>query len=471
MKKALALLLSMMMIAVTLLAGCGGNNSNSGNNGNSGNASEISDSSDKAGGPKELVIIVGKHANAKKPDPEIIRNRRSMIEDCFEITQDGNGYKATAHITVIVSDGKPGAVRITGKNGEDILTCSANVIENLKSRVSQRVNEIIDFLVDDNLRADDPEVDMVGALTEAGKVFASSKLNAYNLLVLDTGISTAGSFDMNSPVTDMMKMSNEEILNVLSDKLPRFPENTSVEMIGLGDVCGTQGAFLDAEMDNRFVDFMTSLFDKTGAVLKEKIVPAVHQQGSTDASGKSNEMIYTETNTLYPYVHSVILYDATKPNVVPAPISLNPEAFAVKLDSGVCQFEPDSAEFKDENQVNTTLNTLKGALEDYINKTNYKLYVVGSIAKISPDSDHRSDEVSAARAAAIAEKLVKEYEVPENRVAIIDAGTTKFSWRAAEEFPNGQQDDEAMEKNRVVAIIGQNATDQFNELKSAGYIS
>ena len=56
---------------------------------------------------------------------------------------------------------------------------------------------------------------------------------------------------------------------------------------------------------------------------------------------------------------------------------------------------------------------------------------------------------------------MNRYSVPDDRIEIIDAGTTPFSWRNADEFPDGtaaSYDMAAAQKNRVVAIISENSS-------------
>ena len=67
--------------------------------------------------------------------------------------------------------------------------------------------------------------------------------------------------------------------------------------------------------------------------------------------------------------------------------------------------------------------------------------------------------------------LINDYAVPADRIVVIDAGTTEFSWRNANEFSSGSltQDPAEAQKNRVVAIISDNSP-LVEELKATGYL-
>ena len=65
--------------------------------------------------------------------------------------------------------------------------------------------------------------------------------------------------------------------------------------------------------------------------------------------------------------------------------------------------------------------------------------------------------------------LINDFGINSERIKVVDAGTTIFPWRDADEFPNGVYDPIAAQKNRVVAIISSDAP-WFEKLKENGYV-
>lgn len=145
-------------------------------------------------------------------------------------------------------------------------------------------------------------------------------------------------------------------------------------------------------------------------------------------------------------------------------VEIDEPIIAVKFHTSDLGFEPDKATFMDINQAHHAINTIVSELEKFLNETDYKIFVVGSIAKTSPDRTDRHNVTSMERAQAVTDMLIKEYDVPENRIVVIDAGVTEFSWR------NANEDDGPKQANRVVAIISENTSDLVQELRNNGYI-
>ena len=229
-------------------------------------------------------------------------------------------------------------------------------------------------------------------------------------------------------------------------------------------------------MGERFAEFWTKLFETAGMTIRGSITPASGSGSgyyNPDSPVAPEDMIYAEGGSLYPYVSCVTLYEKEKETVVPTEMNLNPKAFAVILSSGTCRFQPDSPiELADENQFIQTIQKIQPALEEYLNQTNDAVYVVGSIARTDVNEGEHNDDglpedeqISTGRAKTIANRLVEKYNVPADRIKIIGAGTNIFPWRNADEFPNGVWSNANAEKNRVVVILGENATDQIQKLK------
>lgn len=403
-----------------------------------------------------LVIIAGRHANANMytKDMLIEANVKNMIKDAIKLYQDEDGkYCAKGQVYVIVSDGYPTEATIEFDQKIDLsgyLECRNNTEKGRKLRVNQMVDGIMDFLTSKDLMADDEEVDLLAALGEAQVILENSDAKEKKILVLDTGVNTTGYFDMS--VIDIQKGTPNEVIDSLPDGAIPNLKGTNVQFVNLGNVAKPQ---VDLRKDSSFKKQLTSVWaniiKRSGGRLEKNL---------TFTKSKGKPMIYSEDNKGYPYVKTIEFRKAETVSNKPVP-----------LPTSALGFKANSAEFKDEAQAINVITSRTTDLMNYLNENpNEKIYVVGSIAKDSQDLNKPSSVISANRANKVAEVLVNKCKLPANRIVTIDAGTTKFTWRDKEEYPNGKLNVANQESNRIVMIIPESYTREVQELKDAKYI-
>lgn len=424
--------------------------------------------------PQSLVIILGNHANARKLTKDTLgEDITKQIERCINVTKGTNSYTIKAHVSVIVCDGKPESVPIVNENGENFLTNEAPNEKLLAAYKEEMVDNIIDFLMSDNLKANDEEVDLLSAIDEGQKILNADQGYGHNMLIVDTGICTSG--DLNMTTLNISEGEASEVLSRIEDGIPNI-DGTVVTFKGLGNVGGKQDDLSGNALTRRFLDIWRGIIVDYGhgTLLNDSLMIAPH----------SGDDLFSEKNGGdYPWVTQVVFKDETGA-IIPTPSftikTKTPEnvpSVTLKFDETSIGFVAQSTEFLDES---VAISILDGAVVNIVNFLNDSvesdgfIYVVGSIAKVHPEDDYHEDPYASGRAQKVVDTLLERYkDLPKDRIKIIDAGTTEFSWRNAVEFPDGTEasrDLEAMSKNRVVAIFSNTCTDLEQELRDAGYV-
>lgn len=421
----------------------------------------------------ELVIIVGRHANANLYTEDMISNVENLIMDSFSYWQDSSTkkYCARANISVIVSDGNPTIFPITingSSNVNEILYTETNTTQKRDKNIKEIVDNIKLFLRSDDLCADDEEVDLLAAISEAQTILDASSLEQKHVLILDTGITTSGFLDMRT--IDIRTGTVEEIINdkIPSKAFPLFNDEVKGTFLGLGNVASPQSILRnDNEFKTRLKELWTGILEKCNVKLEEEI---------HFAASEGDSMMWYEDESGYPYV-GVVLFEMDKLKVEDEenlPSVDNPIVHPTKpwdIKAAALGFKGDSAEFKNELVAKELIKGYALEIIEYLNSyPEEKIYVCGSIAKVTPDKDCESHTLSEARAQKVADILINDFGIPKERIIVIDAGTTKFSWRNNEEFPNGTLNRENQQNNRVVEIIPESCVSEIEELRSAGYI-
>lgn len=419
--------------------------------------------------PVALVIIAGRHANAKMYTRQMIEKASEYIRKSFVTTHDNSGYTSTAQVSVIVCDGKPEKVDLVS-NGKDIRTYTSGNIADLNNQKGDFVNELTDFLLSDSLKSNDAEVDLLGAIRKAQNILDTYPESEHHILILDTGITTAGSLDMSA--INIMENSCEDIAEKISDAIPHL-DGTYVTFEGLGNVAEPQCEITSTAGQDKLEELWSTILRYGHAELTSQL--------NYNDSENSTIMAYNESNPeSYREVSSISFYNSKEPSVEPNPVQIEHEektkeaTIAVRLQtSDLGGFVPDKDILMNEQKAIATLNTLSNDLSKFLSETEYKLYVVGSVAKVRPgkEGDLRSDDLAEKRAKTVVKLLTEKYNVPAERMIIINAGTTTFSWRNADEYINNSptQVDSEAQKNRVVAIISENSS-LVEELRNNGYV-
>lgn len=436
-----------------------------------------------------MVIIIGNHANANRATAEELDELLTdKLEQCITRYKDGEEYCLKANVTVIVLDGDPETVDVF-LDGETVeLKASAMSIEKVMREQEYIIKDIKAFLLEDSLRADDEEVDMLAAVAEA-KIILDQYIGTEmekHIVIYDTGISTDGFFDMKK--INIQDGTVGQVLGQLPDGATYDLSGITITFGGLGNVAGNQ---MDLREDSLFTERLSAVwkeyflscnvkainpdenssFNKINFAKRGKDPMLCVEEDPDKSSEEPDGNKDQNEDNYYPYV-SAIPFRLSEKEV--DKIVQGKSDTPIVLKSVDLGFKGDSAEFKDKDQAYAAMDSYKDVFTLVKEYPEIVLYVVGSRAKTKPTEETlANDKLSRERAEAVAKVLKSRYGVPESQIVIIDAGTQTLSWRNSVEFPDGtwgSKDRVAMMNNRTVAIIPNTYTALIQELVDLGEI-
>lgn len=412
--------------------------------------------------PISLVIIVGRHANAGKPTVEMIKTAKGLILKSYTapLKESEGNWSSTANVSIIVTDGFPTPVEIPA----DLLTISGLPYkQNVEDDIDSYADRITQLLMSDEVKADDTEVDLIQALEQA-RILLNGKENKY-ILILDTGITTTGHFDMRR--INIMDGQPEEVVNRLPQE--QLPDLNGITVIfeGIGNVPNdpTNGQTKTFSTNQEAKKALKAVWME----LLENRCKATLYGNDIGETTPGEDQPYAEGEDGYPYVSTVAFLAPLPPDpVVPSvpPVTKDEEVPPPieEIFNATTFFKGNSTEFVDPDGASAILFITAEKVRDFLNDervANERIYVIGSIANTSENLQITTSKYSDGRANTVAnelKRLLKDTGVDINRIVPIDAGTTVFSWRNTNEFDsNGAWQDSLAQKNRVVAILSSNS--------------
>ena len=414
-----------------------------------------------------LVIIAGKHANANfYTEQDMPEEVNTLIERSIAYSGDENdGYQAKAQVAVIVSDSRPTMEAVSDAGVK--LSCEGYNAYVINEGVKEIQKSLRNYVCSSQLMAGEEEVDLLGAISEAKLILDGYPDAEKHILILDTGITTAGMLRMQ--YVNILQGEVDDVLSQIKDGAFTDLSNINVTFKNLGNVSEPQKIARDDDtVKTRLTSLWTSIIQRCNGRLVGSI-------GFSNVQGTPMKYHDTLDKSGYPFVTSVSLkpYELL---VKPSPEPDEPpiiEIDPITLETADLGFLPDSAEFRSEENANQKISQYTGNLIAYLNDNpENRLYVVGSVSLTSSNIERRNSEISRIRSNRVAE-LLMQHGVPGDRIITIDAGTTRFSWRNTEEFPDGPNskwDVDAAQSNRIVEIFGTCKTEFVQELRDAGYI-
>ncbi len=429
------ILIMIVLVSFMFLSGCDGTKSDS---------NSLIDLDQE---PISLVIIAGKHANSNNFSESMMEQAKEKIAQSIKYDKEGYTYTAKADVTLIVSDGKPKTEKLTIGKSSKLQTSAKN-----KSLFFENVNSMLDSivakLVSDEVRAQESGCDLQAAINQAKKVLNNKDSYEKHILILDTGICTHGNVDMRK--LNFMDGTIDDVLSRIDESTFTDLSDINVTFLGLGNVADPQPELSEtSEDEQRLIDFWTIyLEERCNATLIQEIF---YEASEGEPLGSSEEL-----ENPYPYVPVVDFSQETNE--------------LITIHSAEIGFKPTSDEFKNSSLAKKTLKEYANDLREFFAYNPDKvIYIVGSIARTSANEKVTKDNVwSRKRAEKILETLVKEFGFSASQFKVIDAGTTPFSWRNFDEFPNGVKSPGNQEANRVVALIPETDTKHVQELRNAG---
>lgn len=263
-----------------------------------------------------LVIIAGRHANAKMYTEKMISSASEYIKASYKTTRDSNVYIGSAQISVIVCDGDPRKVAVE-LDGRDILTYQSGNKTDIDNKKSNLVPDLTDFLLSPSLKADDQEVDLLLALSRAQDILNDYPDCEHHILILDTGITTTGYLDMNK--INILSSECSQIIDEIKPGIPHL-NGTEVTFLGLGNVAFPQSCIISTDGKDRIEELWRSIIEAGEGTL----TPNCLNYNDTE---NTEEMVFSEDggDDVYEYVSSVSFYNADSGGVEPNPVEIKHE--------------------------------------------------------------------------------------------------------------------------------------------------
>jgi len=394
-----------------------------------------------------LVVITGNRANTS--EIPIGSALDDILCDFVGRTFEISNLAAQGNIAFVVSDGEPWRAEVIGQNGRPAdLSVSANNDYMLNNRIRNSISHVIlPFMDSDHLMAQTEEADLFEALHIASRIIRDMDSDRENhILIVDSGITTAGHIDMRE--FDILENGvSAEIVNRLSAAglLPNLSD-VAVSFFNIGGGAYPQQV-PSGPVEDALKAFWRDIIEATGAQI-------LQMQGRSEGGNPRT------VEGGFPFVSNV---EFETPEVDFS--DLRSEVFSADH----LGFIANESEFINEMLSRDILAETARTLTPFLqNNPAHLVYIVGSQA-VGPDGLAGGYTLSLERAGRVKDLLVTEFNLPAAQLIAVGAGTTPLSWRNTDEFESGQWRDDLAEQNRVVAVIPSTA-EEMVELRSNGLI-
>jgi len=393
-----------------------------------------------------LVVITGNRANTSEIPigsavDDIFCN---LVGRTFEISN----LEAEGNIAFVVSDGDPWRAEVIGQNGRPAeLRVTANNNYVLNNRIRDTISHVIlPFMDSEHLQAQTEEADLFEALHIASRILRDMDPNREShILIIDSGITTAGHIDMRE--FDILENGiTGEIINRIATA-GLLPDLTGVGISFFNVGAGAYPQQVPSgPVEDALKAFWRDIIGATGAQI-------LQMQGRTEGGD------IRAVSDGYPFVSNV---EFDTPEVDFS--DLRSEVFSAEH----LGFIADGSEFINDESARSLLSeTAETLLAFAENNPAHTVYIVGSQA-VGMDG-YLGYTLSLERAKRVRDLLVSDFNLPAGQLVAVGAGTTPLSWRNTDEFETGEWRDDLAEQNRVVAIIP-STSEEMAELTNNGLV-
>lgn len=396
------------------------------------------------GPPIVSVILIGNHANSQTLDIQL----DAMIKRI---------YSSFGNIGIIVIDGNPtllydeNSTNISGCYGQEYLqeakkTCQDNYPYWSEHYLNPQIREAVDLL--DTCKADNSEVDTLGALRAAAESLHAMESSMgttveKEIIIMDTGLSTSGSFNFLNPNFQKLLSCNSKIwenesasadLTNLIKQLEDTAEIPDLEDIritwyGLGQTSDPQPPLSNLNIQN-LQYIWGELLKRTGCL------------PSNEANADEEFGIFVPTSAhgkieCDQYVTPIQL-DFAEDSILP----IHPELSEQKI-----TFHPNTDEYLFPEEIEHILKPYVSASQDYSDKM---VLLVGTTSSWNGGSQKLSEE----RAERVKSSMI-EFGIPEDYISIIGLGYDLNICQ--DDSPKGEFEESIAQGNRSVLILPYNS--------------
>ena len=316
---------------------------------------------------KPLTLVVG--ARMGSPVPALPAEVTGLIEAAVTQSQKVQVVRVDGQPTV----GLDADVKLVSKNDD-----------RRKREIASHLQGITSFVA--GMKPKQPEANVLGALSEAGRVTPEGG----TIVLMDSGLSTAGPLSYRDESMFDVLPADEAAYLKAQQQLPEL-RGRSVVLVGLGGTAEPQPE-LDTALRGRVVELWKAVVSASGAACVDSVGIASRR---------------TALDTTVPVTRIPL------PKNDPPP----PCGTTVLRDSGAVGFVPDQAELRDRAAAEGTLQQIV----DQVAKGQQKVLLVGNTATVGPEQGLR--DLSRARAETVKAILVAK-GVPDGRVTTRGDGAT-----------------------------------------------
>lgn len=442
MKKSVCFLIAMAMC--TSLASCGDSNSKYEKN-----ADGIYTNPDA----KAVVMIIGNHACAMKaPD---------SLYDILEKNLDDIVYGG--YFSLINADSTPTKVDVADTSFFDATGRNKAVVESEKANRKKKIIPAIKEAAE--IPPDSEQTDLLQALREAKSILSSCSASHKEIIIADTGISTAGDFNFCSMKLNESSSERRSPESIIDEYLKNFeghnllPDLTDIDVVFYG-----QHGNMAPAAAPQSESMLTS---------DEQYIKEIWETLVKDCGAKSIDFVEVAgwdtpivENDDIPFVQTVIFKRlvAPDPPVINEDIVPDPPLTDISFSDAQMGFNPDTATLKSldnfisQESIVDAIMRIQIYLEQNPDK---KIYIAGSTAKFG---DGNGYELSRKRGQVIADLLTNgafednngnKIYIKSEQVAIIGMGN-KFPDKV-DEYPEGTFTEEFAAQNRRVFIFNEDS--------------
>ena len=345
-----------------------------------------------------VAVVIGNHANSKAMPIQKLSDL--IIAAC----------KTYGSVSYTIADGDPRCEELT-------ITAPTKSLSDAKLTATAKKNADIIISQIKSTTAKASELDTLEAVSQASRSFASSNPNAKYLIIMDTGLSTAGSLRFNK---SMLASDPSEVVEKLKS-ISAIPDLTGTQVLwfGCGDVAEPQTPLSYAQVEN-LKNIWQEILIAGGAESVEMRNDSVGD--AIDSSG----------------LPDISLVDIGEDAVIEVPEMIT-------LSEEMVHFIGDTAKYLDKNAAMTALNSVA----EQLNKINNKIVIVGTTASGREDF---CKNLSQERAETVAKSLI-ELGVDQSRIERVEGWGFNDPWHVTDRDAQGNFIDEMGAKNRTVRIL------------------
>lgn len=370
----------------------------------------------------ELAVVAGIHANSVSIPVNSVSLQNAVFNVCY----------THGRVSFIKCDGSPRVFYQTDIPESEVKGLSQNkqnsIADGYKKQLLAKLMEA---------RPEVPELDTLKAIRLAAETLADNKGADRVLVILDSGLSTAGYLDF---TRGLLNADTSAIVDALKSARA-IPDLTGISVIWMFN---GQTASPQAELS-----------EKQKEKLKE-IWTAVLKEGGASSIVFRNDISSGVADGAYPAVSAVDVeeraIEVAKTEVpVPVIVSIEEPIETIVLDNTSVSFVGDKAVFVDEKAAKESIGRYAEELKAHPDN---KVYVIGTTAS---GREEFCRQLSKDRAQAVCSLLVS-CGVPESQLIPMGLGFSD-PWHVPDTDGNGRQIESEACKNRKVLIVDVNSAD------------